>query len=38
MTLPTVGNLTLTITTIYGYLYRSGTKSPGLEALFPIHK
>jgi hypothetical protein len=21
-----------------GYLYRSGTKSPGLEALFPIHK
>jgi len=21
-----------------GYLYLSGTKSPGLEALFPIHK
>jgi hypothetical protein len=21
-----------------GYLYRSATKSPGLEALFPIHK
>ena len=21
-----------------GYLYRSGTKSPGLEALFPTHK
>jgi hypothetical protein len=21
-----------------GYLYRSGTKSPGLEALFPLHK
>jgi hypothetical protein len=23
---------------ITGYLYLSGTKSPGLEALFPIHK
>ena len=21
-----------------GYLYRAGTKSPGLEALFPIHR
>jgi hypothetical protein len=21
-----------------GYVYRAGTKSPGLEALFPIHR
>ena len=38
MTPLTAGNDPENYPRFTGYLYLSGTKSPGLEALFPIHK